>query len=157
MMSMPTASRPLNSAAVRGSSVPSMRLGDVAEPDQLAVALRDDDAREVGGRVEPAEQPDGALVERAVEPPDRRRQVLRLQRLHDLADADAGRLQRLRLELDGHLALDAADHAHFGDAGHAAQLARQARVGDAGEVAAGQRLGRQRQLDDREVVGVELA
>ena len=132
-------------------------VGHVAQPNQLAVALGDDDAREIRGRVEPAEQADGALVERAVEPAHRRGQVLRLQRLHDLADADAGRLQRLRLERDGHLALDAADHAHLGDAGDAAQLSRQARVGDAREVAAGQRLGRQRQLDDREVVRVELA
>ena len=40
MMSMPTASRPLNSADVRGSSVPSLAIGDVAEADQPAVALR---------------------------------------------------------------------------------------------------------------------
>ena len=35
-------------------------------------------------RLEPAAQPDRALVELAVEPADRRREVLRLQRLHDL-------------------------------------------------------------------------
>ena len=78
---------------MRGSSVPSLRLGHVAQAHEPAVALGDDQLREVGGRVEPALQADRALVERAVQPPDRRGQVLRLQRLHDLADADARRLR----------------------------------------------------------------
>ena len=71
---------------------------------------------------------------RAVQPPDRRGQVLRLQRLHDLADADPRRLERLRLQLDRHLAFDAADHAHLGDAGDATQLADDAGIDQAREL-----------------------
>ena len=48
---------------------------------------------------------------------DRRREVLRLQRLTTSADDDAGGLQRLRSQLDGELALDAADDPHLRDAG----------------------------------------
>ena len=49
-------------------------------------------------------------------PPDRRGEVLRLQRLHHLRHADARRLQRRGLELDRQLALDPADHLHLGHA-----------------------------------------
>ena len=134
MMSMPTASRPLKSAAVRGSSVPSCATATsprrISRPPRCATTS----CVEVGRLVETALQADGALVERAVQPADRRGEVLRLQRLHDLADADAGRLQRLRLELDGHLALDAADDADLGDAGDAAQLRVTPGIDEAGEL-----------------------
>ena len=75
-------------------------------------------------------QADRALVELALRGGPPARQVLRLQRLHDLADADARRLQRLRADLDGQLALDAADDVTFGDAGDAAQPPRDAGIGD---------------------------
>ena len=89
---------------------------DVAQADQPSAALRHDQPGEVGRAVEAAAQADRALGHRLVDAADRRRQVLRLQRLHHLADADAGGLQRLRIELDGQLALDAADDADLGDA-----------------------------------------
>src|ERR671935_225365 len=48
-------------------------------------------------------------VERAVHAADRRGEVLHLQRLHDLGDADVRRLQPLRIQLDRQLALDLAE------------------------------------------------
>ena len=89
------------------------------------------------------------------EPPDRRRQVLRLQRLHQLNDADAGRLQIARPDLDDHLALDAAGQVDLGHAGDAAQPPRDARIGHPRQLGAAQPRRRQRQRDDRPVRRIE--
>ena len=70
-----------------------LHVGDVAEPHDPALRCADRSARELGRLLEPAAQPDRALVELAVEPADRRREVLRLERLDDLRDAEAGCLQ----------------------------------------------------------------
>ena len=59
------------------------------------------------GTGQPPAQSDGALVELAVEAADWRGKVLRLQRLHDLADAESGGLQVARPQLHGELAFDA--------------------------------------------------
>ena len=60
------------------------RVGDLAEPHELPVPLGDDEIHELLRPFEAALQTDGALVEVAVHAADRRREVLRLQRLHDL-------------------------------------------------------------------------
>ena len=104
--------------------MPSLGVGDVPEPDDAAPRLRDRQPREIGRLLEPAQQADGPLVELTVQAPDRRREVLRLERLHDLRDAQAGRLQVERPQLHGELALDAADDLDLRDAGNAAQPAR---------------------------------
>ena len=56
-------------ADVRGSSVAVAGDGDVAEADQAAAALGDDQPREVGRLVQAAAQADGALVERPLRRP----------------------------------------------------------------------------------------
>ena len=115
-------------AAVERGESPALlgavaHLGDLAQPDDLAVPLRHDQPLEVRGRVEPPLEPDGALLQRAVEPPDRRGQVLRLERLHHLGDADACRLHRDGLDLDRQLPFQPAHDAHLGHPGHGAQFA----------------------------------
>ena len=133
---MPTASSPLNSAAERGSSVPSLHVGDVAEPDRCGRcarrrraarsrrACRDGRCRRiVRSSSAPFRRPTGAA------------RFCACSACTTCADADAGRLQRLRAELDGHLALDAADDVDLGDAGDAAQLARDAGIGEARQLA----------------------
>ncbi len=94
---------------------------NVAEADQTPTARGHDQLVEVAGVGEPPGEADGPLREGVGQPPHRRRQVLRLHRPHHLGDADAGGLQPLRLQLDGHLALDC-PQPHVGDAGDAAQL-----------------------------------
>ena len=131
-------------------------VGQIAEPDDAALVLRDDELLEVGRRIEPALQPDRALVELPFEPADRRRQVLRLQRLNDLRDADARGLQVARPDLHDQLALDRANEVNGGHAGNATQPPRDVRVGDARQLGAGQTRRRQRQRHDRPVGGIEL-
>ena len=113
-------------------------VGQVAEPHDTALRLRDGELLEIGRRVEPALQADGALVQLPFEAADGRRQVLRLQRLHDLPDADPRRLEVARTDLDDQLALDRAGQVHGRHAGDAAQLARDAGVRDARQLGAGQ-------------------
>ena len=132
-----------------------MHLGDVAEPNQPPRAGGDDEPREVGRLFEASAQANRALVERALQPPDRRREVLCLQRLHHLSDADAGRLQRGGTQLHRHLTLDAADDLHFGDAGRLRR--RRVMPGSAISVssAADALLRGERERHDRHVVGIE--
>ncbi len=155
MMSTPTASRPLNCADVRGSSAASLATAmsprRISRPPRWATTSR---PKSAGLSRRPRSRMVRS-VDRLVDAADRRGQVLRLQRLDHLADADAGGLQRLRIELDGQLALDAADDADLGDAADAAQLVGDAGIDDAGQLRPGQRRRGQRQLDDREVVRIE--
>ena len=57
--------------------------------------------RELLGILETPLESNRPLVERARHVTDRRREILQLQRLHDLPDAHTHGLQRLWLELDG--------------------------------------------------------
>ena len=88
-MSRPIACVPLNRAADFGSAAPADDVGDLAERDELAVALRDDEPGEVLGPIEAALEANRALLERRRHLADRRREVLRAQRVDDLIDADA--------------------------------------------------------------------
>ena len=63
-MSMPTASRPLKSASGARLLGAVLRGRDLAEANDLAAALRDDEARELLRPLDAAAQADGALVER---------------------------------------------------------------------------------------------
>ena len=116
-MSMPIASLPLYSASVRGSSVASLIVA--TWPRRMSCPLRSATTRLSNscGILETAAQPNRALVERTVHATHRRREILRLQRLHDLRDADVRRLQLVRIDLDGQLALDLAEDLHVGHAG----------------------------------------
>ena len=151
-MSMPTASRAVverGGARLLGAVLDRRRR---RRAGPRAAALRPTTScSNSAGLGEPAAQADGALFERAVEPADRYREVLGLQRLHDLADRDAGALQRVGVELDGELALDAADDVDLATPGSA----RSSRVmpGSASWVSSTgcSVVRRQRQRDDREV------
>src|SRR5437867_2810086 len=80
----------------------------------LPVAIGNDEVAALRRSLETTVQPDGALVERAVHAPDRRRQVLRLQRLYDLRDAHVCRLQPVGIDLHRELALDLPEDLHVG-------------------------------------------
>jgi hypothetical protein len=84
---------------------------------------------EIGRPFGPAREPDRALLQLAIQPADRRSQVLRLKRLHNLGDADTGCLQRLRLKLDRHFPLDIAHDAHLGHSRDRSQRAGHAGIG----------------------------
>ena len=155
MMSMPTAARPLKSAAVRGSSVPSR--ASATSPSRTSRPLRcvtTSCAKSAGVSSRPLSR----IVRSSSEPLSRPTGAARFCACSAWTTSptlDAGRLQRLRLQLDRHLALDAADHAHFRDAGHAAQLADDAGIGEPRELGSRQRPGRRGQLHDRQVVRIE--
>ncbi len=100
---------------------------DLPEPNELSVAIGDDEVLELRRILETAAQTNRALVERAVHAAHRRGEVLRLKRLHHLRDADVRRLQPVRIDFDRQLALDLAEDLHVGHARNRAQLARDAR------------------------------
>ena len=117
--------------------------GHVGEPDDAAVAARPTTScAELGGRLR---RPRRRMVRSSSAPCRRPTGAARFcacSACDHLADADARRLHRLRVQLDGHLALDAADDADLGDAADAAQFVRDAGVGDLRELRAGQRRSR---------------
>ena len=82
--------------------------------------------------------------------PDRRDQVLRGQRAGDVLPGQPARLQRLRVEIDLHLALLAAEWIGDRSAWHRDQRRAQLVDADVGEVLFGQALARQRELHDRD-------
>ena len=128
----------------------------LAETRDHAVAVRDDEVVELRRVLETAAQANRALVERTVHPANRRREVLRLQRADDLCDADVRRLQLVRIDLDGQLALHLAEDLHVGHALHRAQLARDAGIGETRELRRRQDCRRNRDRDDRPIRVVEL-
>ena len=137
-MSMPTASSSLYCAEERASSVASRTSARSPSRTMRPCDLRDRELLEIRRRIEPTLQADRALVQLPFEAAHRRRKVLRLQRLHDLPDADARRLKVARTNLDDQLALDRAGQIHRRDAGDAAQPAGDAGVSDARQLGAGQ-------------------
>ena len=100
---MPTASRPLNIAAVRASSVPSYTFGDLAQADDLPVRSATISLPNSSGVPEPPPEPDRLLVHRPVDPPDGRGEVLLLQRATTWATLSARRLQLRRPQLHHHV------------------------------------------------------
>ena len=138
----------------RGSSVASRTSATSPSRTIGRPRLRDDELLEVGGR-RAGPEPDRPLLEFAFEPADRRREVLRLQRLHDLRDADAGGLQIARPDLHDQLALDAADQVHLATPGMPAAAVMSGSASRVSSAPTGP--GRQRQRHDREVGRIELA
>ena len=135
---------------------PVAHVGDLAQADHLAVALGDDELRELLRVLEPALEPDRPFVHVAHHATHRRGEVLELERLHHLPDTHPGGLHLLRLELHRELALHLAAHRHLGHAGNRAQLAGDRRIGEAGQLTLRQRRRRQRHRHDRTVRIVEL-
>ena len=131
------------------------RIGNVAEADHAALRLRDRQPGEVRRLLQPALETDRALLELTVEAAHRRREVLRLQGLHDLRDAQAGRLQVARPQLHRQLALDAADHFDLGHAGYAAQPPGDVGIGEPRQLGPLHLRGRQHQRHDRQVGRIE--
>ncbi len=71
-------------------------IGNIGQPNQPPLALCNHQTPELRRCIETALEPDRSLLELRVEPSNRRGQVLSLQSLYDIADADARRLQRRR-------------------------------------------------------------
>ena len=127
---MPTASRPLNTALVRGSSVPSNTVA--TWPNRIAVPLRSDTVRFAKSCASPSRplRRIDCSSQRAVEPPNGSREILLADGLHDVGDAHAVRLQVGWMHLHRHLALDPARHAHLAHSRNRAQVAHDPGIGD---------------------------
>ena len=80
-MSRPIACVPLNSAADFGSAAPASTSATWPSVIELPVALRDDERGEIFGTIEASLETDRTLLERARHVADRRREVLRAQRV----------------------------------------------------------------------------
>src|SRR5439155_12421764 len=85
-----------------------------------------------------------------------RGEVLQLQRLYDLSNADAGGLQLRRNDLHGELALNLAERLNVRNAGDRAQLARNSRVHEPCELGGRQHGRRDGQRHDWTIGVVEL-
>src|SRR5258705_10138069 len=131
------------------------RSGAQARSNDLPATLSDDEIHEILRTFKTPLQANGTLVEIPVHASNRSRQVLRLQRLHDLTDPNPRGLQRLRVELNGHLAFDSADKLYLRNAGNAADLAGDIRIRQAGELRRSHRRGCKRHRDDRLVRRIE--
>ena len=115
-------------------------VGDLAEPDELAVALR----RRRAARSPPAcsrrpsRRIDAARRACPSTLADRRREVLRPQRLHHLRRRSTPAACEIAPDAARRSAraVDLADDVHLGDAGDRAQLAAIAGIGDARQLAA---------------------
>jgi hypothetical protein len=121
-----------------------------------AAALGDDEVGELARVGEAPLEADRPLVERAVDAAHGGGDVLQLQRLHHLPDAHAVGLERVGAQEHRDLALDAAEHLHLGHARDRPDLARDARVGEVGELGLRLRRRRERERDDRDVGVGEL-
>ena len=107
--------------------------------------------RELLGILETPLESNRPLVERARHVTDRRREILQLQRLHDLPDAHTHGLQRLWLELDRQLALLLPEDQDVGDPGQRAQLARDPRVDEPRHLRRRECRRRKRERHDRPI------
>ena len=121
---------PLNSAADFGSAAPASTSATWPSVIELAVPLRDHERGEILRPLEAALEPDRTLLERAVHVADRRREILRAQRVHDLIDADARRREIGRTHVDVELRAVAADDVHLRHAADRAQLAGDRLIGE---------------------------
>ena len=103
---------------------------DLAETNELTVAVGHDEIVELRGILQATAKANRALVECAVHASDRGREVLRLQRLHDLRNADIRGLKPVRIDLDRQLAFHLAEDLYVGHTLNRAQLARDAGIGE---------------------------
>ena len=119
VISKPTTGWPFSSAAERFSATVSMHVRHLVQADAAAVAERDLHARQLLGRLH---RGDGAhrLLGAAQVGAAARGLLLHLAQLaRDVGGGGVQRLQLQRVELDAHLARDAAHARHRADAAHA--------------------------------------
>ncbi len=138
----------------------------VAEPDRLAVLLGDDDVLQVERVGRQGVGQHLVLQRPAVEPADGLEPMLLAQTIGHVGDRQAGRHQRLGLDLDQDLADVAPLHGHVGDVGDAADprpqivigvVVQRRRVAAAGDDERDDRKNRRRlPLDDRAGAGRQL-
>ena len=131
------------------------RIGDLTQSHDLTVSLGDHKIHEILWPLETSLQTNRALVEVPVQASNRRGEILRLECLHDLVDADSRRLQRLRIQLNRHLALDAANELNLSDAWNSAELAGDVRIGEARELRRSHHCRSERHRYDRLIGRIE--
>ncbi len=130
--------------------------GELPQPDQGPVPLGHHQLLEVPGAAGAAAKADGALVPVAGDPAHRGGQVLGLEGAGHLRHRHPRRLERLGPELDGELALELPRHQDLGHPGDGAELARDAGVGQPGQLGGAERVRGQRERHDRPVGVVQL-
>ena len=100
-------------------------------------------------------EPNRPLLERAVHLSNGRREVLRADGIHHLIDADAECREIGRPNVYAELGAVAPDDVHLGNAGDRPQIAGDGRIGQRRELRRRQHCRRQRQGDDRQLIGIE--
>ena len=152
----PTASRAVEDGERAGLLGAHLHVGHVGEVDgAAAVATSHRNAGEVFGALDAAFQADRLLLPRHVHAAHGRGEVGRLQRLHHLSGRDAGGGEVAGAQFDGQFAVLRARHVDARHAADGAQLARDLVVGEVRQVRGRHPVGRERDLDDRQVVGRE--
>ena len=131
-------------------------VGDLAEADDPVAAMAQHELCKIFRPFQAAAQTDRLLGEVAVDPPYRRRQVLRLHRRDDIGHGEPGGREIGRPYVDRNFAVHVPRHLHLGDAGQAAELAGDAGIGQQGQLGRRHAVGGQHERHDRQVVGIEF-
>jgi hypothetical protein len=134
---------------------PGRDRGHGAERHRGAVAGGDRELEEVLGVGEAALEADGALDVGVGHLPHRRREVLRPERADHLIHPHPRRREALRVERDVERRRVGAGDRHLGHARDGAEVAADDLVGDHRELRRVERLRREGERDDRQLVGVE--
>ena len=110
---------------------------DLAERDERAPTLRDDELIELFRVIEPPLETYRALLHRARHLPNRCGEILRAHGIHHLIDTHAERGEIRGPHIDVQLRAVAANHIHLRNASDGTQVAGDARIGKRGELRRG--------------------
>ncbi|MGY3359016.1 hypothetical protein ACVWZK_005679 [Bradyrhizobium sp. GM0.4] len=132
-------------------------VGNIGEPDEIALRALDDDVAELFRRPHLLVERQRLALALAVEDADRTERVGVDNRSSHVVGGDAGIGQRDRIELNPDRRLVGTRDRHIAHPRHLRDALRQHGVGDVVDRAGGQRLRGQRQHEDRRACGVRLA